>query len=150
MRHAHSLRNPKLELNADNVVELDALFDRLDKDGGGSLDLAEVKTAMKVMVNEAASVDKATKVSLEQEAHWRKRTALMEDCAVSDAACRTHWAPRAPLPEWNRRALSLSRIPPSPSLHPASCLASPTCGHALRACVCMLCMCMCMIVHDCA
>ena len=59
MEFRQSLRNPKLELVADNVSELDALFDRLDKDKGGSLDLGEVKAAMKIMQTESAHAEKA-------------------------------------------------------------------------------------------
>ena len=36
-----SMRNPKLGLGADDVTELDALFDRIDRDKGGFLDPSE-------------------------------------------------------------------------------------------------------------
>lgn len=70
-------------MNADNVVELDALFDRLDKDGGGSLDLPEVKAAMKVMQQQSVEVERAMELATQREEHWRARAAKITDCAVT-------------------------------------------------------------------
>ena len=81
MEFRQSLRNPKLELVADNVSELDALFDRLDKDKGGSLDLGEVKAAMKIMQTESAHAEKAVEKAKQQASHWRVRAAQMSDAA---------------------------------------------------------------------
>ena len=75
------MRNPKLGLEASNLEELDGLFDKLDKDGGGSLDLSEVKVAMKTLVANATVVDKAMAVAAEQAEHFRARAAQMQDVA---------------------------------------------------------------------
>lgn len=65
------------------MEELDSLFARLDKDGGGSLDLNELKLAMKVMSSEAANVERAMEVATAQAEHFRARAALMGDSALT-------------------------------------------------------------------
>ena len=68
-----------LGIKADNK-EIDILFSKLDEDGGGSLDLAEVKTALKALKDAASTAEG------EAEAMRDKATARRAQAAVVVAA----------------------------------------------------------------
>jgi len=73
-----------LKIKADNK-EIDALFNRLDSDGGGSIDLKEMGDAMRVFQQSVATAaaDEAKQMAIAKE--LRDQAAMISDCAKNTA-----------------------------------------------------------------
>ena len=68
-----------LGLKADNK-EIDALFDSLDADGGGSIDPKEMAIALKFFESKVQAADDKEAASLQLAAELREDSALVLDC----------------------------------------------------------------------
>jgi len=78
-----SLRTSRMDVDASNVEELDGLFHSLDADGGGTLDLEEVKAAMKKCQGEAKRVAAEMERATAKAAHLRERAEQAQAAAAA-------------------------------------------------------------------
>ena len=92
-----ALRSKKLALPAESVAKLepvDALFEALDADHSGALDLGEMKTALKKLMAESSAI-RAKECALEEEAVRCRMRAAQVDAAIDAASA--HEAAQAEL-----------------------------------------------------
>lgn len=73
-----------LKIKADNKT-IDALFDRLDVDGGGELDMKEMGVALKLFAKQVSTADADEAVEMAKAKALREDAASMRECAALTA-----------------------------------------------------------------
>ena len=79
----NALRHPKLGIQKEflAIATIDALFDALDEDHGGSLDLQEMTTALQTFKEKADEMKSIEKNAKETAELFRRRAQQVETCA---------------------------------------------------------------------